>query len=538
MKRICKAFLLATIQAEESRNVRIARQYLSGGVDFTFSTLNKQRTDVTLLQPSSYQFCHRFRGILIENAEIHLHLSVIRRESRLKKGWKGRQEKVGKMVDGEDRNLQPLHITASRPVIPQKEVVRPGFWRLSTTICAMLANFGTSILIARTIGPSGFGIYMLVCWLATVSLPAVGVGVSPLTNRHITETQSHESPRLVAGIFYLVWHRQYRNIVSYGLVYILLAFLCSRLLFHTIPLVPLLVAGLIAPPMLLSGVASATLRSLKRFDILAVLHLFGAFINLFMVILAIQIQFEQISILLLASATASILTLIVALISVIRLLPLEKALTPGPFLQERLKRGLYSSFRLFLQDVVVWQHVEVLIVVYLYSTAKVGNYLLATSISLQVMELAPLLLSVVILPLILHFLPGQRYKNIRDAFYKTTLYLTLITLTICLVIAFLAPWLIENAFGADFKDAILPFRILLVAAAFGSISTISLTLLVRQESKRIQARLGTIAALLALVLAIPLVYYWGIMGAAIASASAQIFAATSSMALCYRYLHS
>lgn len=506
------------------------------GVDFSFSTLNKQRTDVTSLQPFSHRSAHCFRGILIYDAEIDPCDDVKRREPRPEIGRKGWQDKVGELVDGEDRCLQPLQITASQPVVLKKDVVRPGFWRLNTTVCALLANLGASILIARTIGPAGFGIYMLVSWLATVSLPAVGVGMSPLTNRHITETQSHESPRLVAGIFYFVWHRQYRSILGYGLIYMILAVLLSRLVFHTIPLVPLLIAGLSAPPMLLSGVASATLRSLRRFDILTAIHLFGALINLLMVVLAIQINFEQVSILLIASATASILTLIVALISVIRLLPLQKALTPGPFLQERLKRGLYNSFRLFLQDVIVWQHVEALIVAYLYSTSNLGNYMLATMISLQMMELAPLLLSSTILPLILRFLPHQHYKDVRDAFYKTTLYLTLITIILCLAIAFLAPWVIEHGFGTGFEAAIIPLRILLVSAAFGSISTISLTLLVRQESKHIQARLGSCAAILALVLAVPLISYWGIMGAAIASASAQIFAAAGSIVICYRYL--
>src|SRR5437660_1494203 len=100
-------------------------------------------------------------------------------------------------------------------------VTRPGFWRLSTTAGSTIVNIGAWILLARALGPAEFGVYMFVLWLATVAVPAIGVGMSSVTSRHIAEIQAGEEPRIAAGIFQFVWRRQYRSILLYCLFYLL-----------------------------------------------------------------------------------------------------------------------------------------------------------------------------------------------------------------------------------------------------------------------------------------------------------------------------
>src|SRR5579859_8009157 len=112
----------------------------------------------------------------------------------------------------------------SQTISARPGVTRPGFWRLSTAACSLVLGAFASIFIARALEPAAFGIYMFALWLAAAAAPAVGVGMSALTSRRLAEIQSREEPRLVAGVFYFVWQRQYRRILLYCLLYLLLAF--------------------------------------------------------------------------------------------------------------------------------------------------------------------------------------------------------------------------------------------------------------------------------------------------------------------------
>ncbi len=391
---------------------------------------------------------------------------------------------------------------------------------------------------------------MFVLWLATVAVPAIGVGMSSQTRRYIAGIQGREEPRIAAGIFSFVWQRQYRSILLYCVVYILLAFPLSWFFGGNAPILLLLLAGLSALPLLLSGVASITLRSLRRFDLLGAIHLFGAVTTVLLVIISIitmatsvtpastvtQLQSNQVEIFLLISAVASTLTLAIALICIVRLLPIREATPPGPTLKDRLTRGLNNSLLLFTLDVIVWQRSELLLLARGHSTAEMGYYALSTIISTAFIDISPTLLSTCLLPLLLRYVPSQRYTSASDAFTKTSRSIALLAIPLCLCAILFCPAIISFCFGNAYLPVVTPLRILLVSAAFGSISAVSLTHLANGDRKRTQIRLGTAAAFLNIVLAVPLIAFWGVTGAALACAIAQIASATGSILICRKLI--
>ena len=388
------------------------------------------------------------------------------------------------------------------------------------------------ILIARLLTPGTFGVYMFVLWLATVAIPAIGTGMSPLTSRNIAEIQGREEPRLVAGIFYFVWQRQYRGILLYCLVYLLLAWPLSWFFGASAPILVLLLAGLSALPQLLSGVVGTTLRSLRRFDLLTAIHLFGTVATLLLVLLAMQTQANLTDALLLSSAIAATATLAIAILCILRLLPMRDALAPGVLMQDRLTRGLNNSLLLFTLDVVVWQRGTMLLLARGYTTADLGFYALSSLISMRIIDIAPTLLSTCVLPLLLRYVPGQRYTNAGDAFLKTSCYVAWLAIPICTGAIIFCPTIISLCFGSAYLPVVPSLRILLVAAAFGSIATVSLTHLANGERKQAQIKLGLCAASLNILLAIPCIALWGVTGAALASAIGQIVSATGSIFIC------
>src|SRR5215472_3145506 len=422
-------------------------------------------------------------------------------------------------------------------VAPSKlDVTWISFWRLSTAACSAALSFCTTILVTRTLGPSAFGSYTLVLWLATVMMPAIGIGASTLTSRHIAELQNCEVPRLTAGIFYFIWRRQFGRILLYCLIYVLLIFPCYWFFGTRTPILLLLLASLSVPPLLLGSVANITLRSLRRYDLIAVIHMVGILATLLLMLIATQVPGELIRLLLIASAISSTFTLTIALVCITRLLPMEHALAPGFFLKERLTRGLSNSFLLFMLDVIVWQRSELVLIAHWRGLAELSFYALASMISASMMEIPPVLLSTYILPLLLRYVPGQRYSSAADAFVKTSCYMILLAVPLCIVLVLFCPAIISSCFGDTYLPAVTPLRILLIGSTIGSISTVSLTYLANGERKRAQTRLGAVTAALNIVLSIPCILLWGISGAALASTVARVVSAAGSIVICKRHM--
>lgn len=423
-----------------------------------------------------------------------------------------------------------------------QSVTRPGFIRLSAAAFSTLVGIGFSILVARTLGPHAFGIYTFVFWLATVSVPVIGVGMSTETSRHIAEIQHRQDPRMAAGVFRFVWRRQSRSMLVYCGIYLLLVVPLCWWFGADAPILAVLLAGLGALPLLLSGIVGVTLRGLRRFDLLATIHLFSAVAGLFLITLAAQVpvapgeQSAQIGLFLLASALAGTFSLAVGVICVMRLLPVHAAAKPNGLVVDRLTRGLSNSVPLFLLDGIVWQRSEVLLLGHWQSTAQLGFYSLSAIISAHMMEFSPMALSTCILPLVLRTFPRWRYANAADAFVKTSLYVALLALPLCiLTIVFCSP-IVEFCFGAAYLPVVLPLRLLTVSATVGSIATVSLTHLANGERRRAQMRMGIVAATLNIVLAVPCIVLWGITGAALASMIAQLVSAIGSILICWKLI--
>jgi len=431
-----------------------------------------------------------------------------------------------------------MFLPQSRRIVERHSVynlARPGFWQKAIHTCTILINASMYILVARALQPQAFGTYLFVQWLAGIAVPAIGAGTAMLASRQIAEVQSREAPRQVAGIFYFFWYRQHRRILFYSLIYLLLALPLSQMFPWCTPVL-LLLAGLSTLPLLLSNVAGTTLRGLRRADLLTMLNLFGALLTLLLVIIATQVAGEPVEAFLLASALANTLTLILAVVCVIRLLPLDKALQPGIFLKERLTSSLKHSWLLFALDAIIWQRGELVLLAYWSGQANVGYYALASMISTVLIGLAPQLFSSWVLPLVLRYVPGHHYSDAYDAFVKTSCYIVLLAVPICMILIILCPVLITFCMGTMYLPLIQPLRILLIASVFGSIATVSLTHLAHVKQKGLQTWLNAGVACSKVVLALPLVLFWGTSGAATVSALAQIASSLIAILMCRHIL--
>jgi len=420
-------------------------------------------------------------------------------------------------------------------VARRRSITRPGFWQLSATLCSTLIIASTYPVIVHILDPRSFGIYMLVQWMASVTLPVLGIGAATLSSRRVVEILCREGARQVAGILFFLWYRQCWNILLYCGIYVALALLFARIYdAHTALL--LLLAGLAAAPHLLSSIAGIILRSRRRFKLLTILRLFSAIILLLLIMIASQINGDRTAILLLASTLAATLTLVLAVSCAVRILPMGNVIYPGFYKQRYILKSLRGSFLLFALDFIIWQQSELLLLALWRSPVEVGFYALSATISAATMRIAPAFLSYCILPLYLRSHPGKCYVNTYDAFIKTSCALVFLTIPICIIVMVACPFAIVIWLGPAYLPLVKPLRILLIATAFGSTATISLTHLSNEGNRREQEFFAVGVALSKVVLAVPLIGLWGMTGAALVSATAQIISATGSILFCYYLL--
>ncbi len=418
--------------------------------------------------------------------------------------------------------------------VVKQRIIQPGIWRLSMACGSLCVRFCTYIVVARALGTQNFGILLFLQWIATLFLPLLGIGMTPLASRTIAEIQRYETPHSIAGIFHLLWQQQCQRIVLYCLAYVPLTLLLSLFTRGAIPLFLFLIAGLAALPLLLSGIVSATLQGLRHYNLLAGLRFFSTLLNFCLALVAMQIHRSLLGMFLLAPAFASIVTLTLALICITKFLPLHAVIEPGPLLRERVERGQRPSWLLFLLDSVVWRELLflVLILLYWHMPSALGFYTFSMLLCVHLIEVAPIVFVTCLVPLLSRLFPAQHYHSTYDVFVRTSSMIAMIAVVLCTPLILCCPLLITTCFGVAYLPMVTPLRVLLIAVVFGSIATVSLTYLTRYARKREQLWLGIGIAVLHIGLGVPCILLWGINGAAIASTIAHVVASTGTILLC------
>ena len=422
--------------------------------------------------------------------------------------------------------------------VAKQRVIQPGVWRLSMAGGSLCVRFCTYIVIARALGTQNFGILLFLQWIATLFLPLLGIGMTPLASRTLAKIQQYETAHSIAGIFHLLWRRQCQRILLYCTAYVPLALLLSLFTQGTLSLFLFLIAGLGALPLLLGSIVSTTLQGLRRYNLLACLRFFSTLLNLLFALVGLYIHRSLLGIFLLAPALASIATLTVALVCLAKFLPLHKVIEPGPLLRERVEQGQRPSWLLFLLDSVVWRELLFLFLILLHwhIPSVLGFYAFSLLLCVHLTQVAPTIFVTCVVPLLSRLFPVQHYTTLYDAFVRTSSIVAIIAVTLCMLLTLFCPLLIATCFGTAYLPMVTPLRVLLIAVVFGSIATVSLTYLTQYERKREQVWLGIGTAVIHIGLGIPCILLWGIIGAAIAGTIAHVIASTGTILLCRRFL--
>ncbi len=375
----------------------------------------------------------------------------------------------------------------------------------------------TSILVARSLGPEGAGIYSYLFWLLSLIATVSTLGLPNALTKYIAQYRENGQPQLARLVAGRILRLGIAIAVAASLI-VAVAALTGLLPLNVSKLYLLLVAAVI-PLNVIVALLLGIYTGLQRFKTVLALNLVICPLSLGLIIASLRTS-GSIAGLLWVNLAANVF----AAIASGWLLRHEVALRGRlPVEVGREIRGyiVMLSGILFL-DLVVWQKSEVFFLGWFSTPDQIAYYSIAYSLVSRVMILLPGAISGVLLPRIAALHEGGAVYDIGRTYLRSTRYLAILTLPVVAAGVALAGPSVALFYGPAYGGMVAVLRLLLVSGGLAAIVGAGSAVLYGMSHQRIILRLGLIIAVINVALDIAVIPRFGAIGAAIASSCAQL----------------
>ncbi|MBA7540371.1 lipid II flippase MurJ [subsurface metagenome] len=384
----------------------------------------------------------------------------------------------------------------------------------SSQILIFALGLITSIILARTLGPSGKGIYTLIILIPAVMLRLGSLGIEA-ANVYFIGSKQYEPKEVISnsllsgillGLFlillflwtsYLSAFKNYLNSNQINIFYLWLVVL-------TIPF------------SLFSGFLRSIFLGKEEIITFNKINIFQTVFQLVAIVIFLMILKQGVS----GAVNAYILTVLFVFLFIIFLIKKVTEISlsfNGKLFKDSIGYGVKAYFAHLAQ--FLNYRLDIFLVALFLTPAAVGYYSIAVGIA-EKLWMLPGAIATVLFPRI-SSLQDKDANNLTPRVARHTFFIVLI---ISLILAVLAKPLVEILFGDAFLPSVISLLILLPGIiALGGAKTLTADL-----AGRGKPQFGTYASFVSLAVNIPLNLWliprWGISGAAFASTVAYIIA--------------
>jgi|Deesub1362A_J573_1020465.scaffolds.fasta_scaffold01542_5 O-antigen/teichoic acid export membrane protein len=373
-------------------------------------------------------------------------------------------------------------------------------------------SLGTSIAIARVLGPQGKGIYTLAILLPTLITTLINLGIGPATVYHFAQGRYSRREILGSNIFFGF------SISCLGLVVgLIIALFFQESLFPGVPTKYLIVALSLVPATLFFKYLQNILLGAQRFKEYNLIEIFRSLLMLLFVLIALVLFKAGV----VGAIVASFFSWVTS--GLILFFWSEEAAGGIVFKLNRdyLKKASIYGLQVHLANILSFLNyrVDMFLVNGFLNPTAVGFY----SVSVALVEKLWLIsqaASTVLFPKVAAEEDEQKRKSFTPLVSRTVLWVTALG---ALILFFLSRWVIEFLYSKTFLPAVSPFRILLPGIVALSVSRV----LANDIAGRGKPMLNTYVSIFTLLTNIVLNIIWipryGISGAALASTTSYTF---------------
>jgi len=384
-------------------------------------------------------------------------------------------------------------------------------------VTSMLLSFLVGVLLARNLGPSGYGIYALVMAIIALLTVPTEFGLPSLVTREVAVARAEKNWGRIRGV--LSWANTVVAILSLSLLgitagwFIFGGYIEDKLFSKTF-----LWGLLLIPLVALSNLRGATLRGLEQI-VRGQLPELMLRPGVFVLLLGSTIWFTKIS--LTADRAMALHVMATAVAFLVGVAMLFKAIPsqcrhaapvtePGKWVNSAFPMALTEGMR-HLQG-----HFAVLLLGWFATQTDVGLYRVAAQIGILV-AFPVSILNIVVAPFISRLHAEKDHFRLKKVVSYSATVMFLGALCIFIVFALFGQYLLGLFFGAEFKPAYNTLLILCGGQLASSFFGPNATLLNMTHHERLVTRAFLISLIFSISLGIGLVPDYGIIGAAVAS---------------------
>lgn len=392
----------------------------------------------------------------------------------------------------------------------------------------------TSIIIARHLGPEGYGTYSVVVWMVALGIATTNSGTASAAIKFVAEMRGREDTGSIAPL--LDYLRRAQRL--FLLVVVLLG--AGALLIGGARVAPgLHQGGLLAFLCIAVALRSSYMfnigvaKGFEDFRAIALVALVAAPVNLALVVLAWWLD-SGVGWLLTVFVASSVVFYLVSRRQVRRLVPAAPAgaSLPAP-LVGRIRRHMWLTALTVTVGFVAASEVEVLFLHLYAGAASAGQFKVAFQLAVGAISLVPGVFGALLLPMMANAL-GQGAHVAGHRFVASTSYLVLLAAPLVAFGAAFSGVLIHLLYGAAYDASVLVFTWCLVAAAVTMVTQGGSALLISADRQGSVLLLVLACGAMKLGLDFLLVVRWGLGGAVVAYVAVSAAGAVAIMALAIR----
>jgi len=380
------------------------------------------------------------------------------------------------------------------------------FMTLARQILGILIGLGYTIVVARVLGPNGYGVFALVLFFPTLLITLSNLGVAPATVFFISRNDFPVGEVVKSNLLI--------GILLFTLAVIVGVFLIifwGNSLFHGVSLKLLALGLLIIPGSLLLGFITAIFQGLQNFRRFNIMSILPQLIIFVLSALGIICFGGSIKLLIWANIIGHVISIGVCFWWLREFLASNYGVNLF-YLMSCLRYGLKAH----LSNILAFLNyrIDILLLVFFLSPSAVGIYTASVQVAERLWVLSQSF-STVLLPMISELKEDESTRHKLTPFIAR--WVLFLTFLFSLAIAFLSPLIVDILFGNAYINAVGALCILLPGIVLGALSRILSNDIAGRGRPEINMYIALITVAVNIIANIVLIPRMGINGAALAT---------------------
>jgi O-antigen/teichoic acid export membrane protein len=398
-------------------------------------------------------------------------------------------------------------------------VATNALWNAGRSLVGLALGFGTSILVARTLGPAAYGRFTYLVWIVTTLTALLGLGLPMALMKFGTETQLAGGDPALRGLLRACLRRAGLAAAAGGVLLVLGVLAVGG---GIRPLEAAIAAATLVPAVL-AACCGGAINGLQAY---------GPTTRVSIAVSVAQFALS-VAVVVLGLGVAALLAvnLVGALVSWVWLSRSARAML-GPAARPRagsagvpaaVRRYAGSMLVIVLLDAVVWKRSEIFFLARFWDLHAVAYYAVAFGVAEKTMRL-PHSLYGILFPTFAGLAAAGGDAAVERLLRAAMRLLALLVVPLGFMVAGLADLLVQNVYGAAYAPAVAPLAAMMVVNLAGALTGVVVMALYGVGDQRLVLTKDGAGAVVNLALNLTATWAWGVWGAVLANSGSQLVA--------------